>query len=198
MDVLVNDIFARLATCTICKEKFAATVTGHGPRPVFQGEPSAKILIAGQAPGWRVHQNGRPFTDPSGDRLRAWMGMNEENFYDATRIAILPMGFCFPGYDDKGADLPPPKICGKTWREDVLDAFPDIKFTLSVGSYAQKWHLSARSSVKEVVQDWRAYLPHHMPLPHPSWRNTAWIKKNPWFEVEVIPALRGRLKEILR
>ncbi len=194
----MNDIFARLAACSICKDKFAATVNGHRPLPVFQGEPSAKILIAGQAPGWRVHQSGRPFTDPSGDRLRAWMGIDEENFYDATRIAILPMGFCFPGYDDKGADLPPPAICAKTWRKDILDTFPDIKFTLSVGSYAQKWHLSTRSSVKEVVQDWRAYLPHHMPLPHPSWRNTAWIKKNLWFEAEVIPALRQRLKEILR
>ena len=193
----MNDIFARLASCAICTEKFSATVTGHEPSPVFQGEPSAKILIAGQAPGWRAHQSGRPFTDPSGQRLRTWMGLNEENFYNAKRIAILPMGFCFPGYNSKGEDLPPPTICAKTWRKDILAAFPDIKFTLSVGNYAHKWHLSTRSSVKDVVQDWRAYLPNQMPLPHPSWRNTAWIKKNPWFEAEVIPALRRRLEEVL-
>ncbi|MGB1696488.1 MAG: uracil-DNA glycosylase family protein, partial [Paracoccaceae bacterium] len=135
----MTDIFARLSACDLCKDRFAATVTGHAPRPVFQGEASAKVLIAGQAPGARVHQSGRPFTDPSGDRLRDWMGINKEIFYDETRIAILPMGFCFPGYDRKGADLPPPAICAKTWRADVLQAFPNIQFTLLVGAYAQKW-----------------------------------------------------------
>ena len=194
---LMPDIFARLSACDLCKDRFAATVTGHAPRPVFQGEASAKVLIAGQAPGARVHQSGRPFTDPSGDRLRDWMGINKEIFYDETRIAILPMGFCFPGYDRKGADLPPPAICAKTWRANVLQAFPNIQFTLLVGAYAQKWHLSTQGSVTEVVARWRAHLPHQLPLPHPSWRNRAWIKKNPWFETDVLPALRGRLKEVL-
>ena len=193
----MTDIFARLSACDLCKDRFAATVTGHVPRPVFQGEASAKVLIAGQAPGARVHQSGRPFTDPSGDRLRDWMGINKEIFYDPTRIAILPMGFCFPGYDRKGADLPPPAICAKTWRADVLQAFPNIQFTLLVGAYAQKWHLSTQGSVTEAVARWRAHLPHQLPLPHPSWRNRAWIKKNPWFETDVLPALRGRLKEVL-
>ena len=125
------------------------------------------------------------------------MGWNEEVFYDETCIAILPMGFCFPGYDAKGADLPPPATCAKTWRKDMLSVFPKIKFTLLVGSFAQKWHLSTHSSVRDVMAEWRPHLAYDMPLPHPSWRNTAWINKNPWFEAEVIPSLRQRVTEVL-
>ncbi|MAI59377.1 MAG: uracil-DNA glycosylase [Rhodobacteraceae bacterium] len=155
-------------------------------------------MIAGQAPGARVHQSGRPFTDPSGDRLRNWMGIGEDTFYDANRIAILPMGFCFPGYDINGSDLPPPAICSKRWRVDILAFFSNIKLTLPVGGYAQKWHLQTKERVDQVVSNWWKYQPNMLPLPHPSWRNNAWIKLNPWFEADLVPFLRQRVQEVLK
>lgn len=188
-----------LRRCTLCSERFAATASGHSPRPVLWFQPEARILVAGQAPGMRVHQSGKPFTDPSGDRLRDWMGVTEELFYDQSKLAIVPMAFCFPGYDAKTSDLPPPKICAKTWRARVLESLPEIRLTLLIGGYAQSWHLGAvaKGGVTRTVAQWRDFAPEVFPLPHPSWRNTAWLRKNPWFEAEVLPALRARLAEVL-
>ena len=189
-----------IAACRLCAEPFAKTATGHEPRPVVWFKPGARILIAGQAPGARVHESGQPFTDPSGDRLRDWMGINEKVFYDQTRIAILPMAFCFPGYDARGSDLPPPRICAETWRGKTLDALGDVETLLLVGGYAQKWHLgaAAKGGVTRTVEAWRDHAPGVFPLPHPSWRNTGWIKKNPWFETDLLPALRARVAEVLQ
>ena len=154
-------------------------------------------MVAGQAPGARVHQSGRPFTDPSGDRLRAWMGVDEATFYDQSKVAIVPMAFCFPGYDAKGSDLPPPKICAQTWRASVMEHVGDVPLVLVIGGYAQSWHLGTRTGVSQTVAGWRDHAPRAYPLPHPSWRNTGWIKKNPWFEADVLPSLRVRVKEVL-
>ena len=192
MDNLMHEI----ANCRLCADRFAQTQTQHSPRPVAWFSPSARILIAGQAPGMRVHQSGRPFTDPSGDRLREWMGIGPDTFYDTSRIAIVPMAFCFPGYDAKGADLPPPTVCAKTWRERVMNTLPNIRLTLLVGGHAMKWHLG-KTGVTDIVSHWNDHLPHVIPLPHPSWRNTAWIKKHPWFEADLLPALRSRVQEVL-
>jgi uracil-DNA glycosylase len=187
----------RLKSCRICAEKFAATATAHEPRPVAWFAPGARILVAGQAPGMKVHNSGKPFTDPSGDRLRDWMGVDEATFYDRDRIAILPMAFCFPGYDAKGSDLPPPKICAQTWRTPILETLPNIRLTLLIGGYAQKWHLGTKTGVTDTVAAWRDHGPGVFPLPHPSWRNTGWLKKNPWFEAELLPVLRARIAEVL-
>lgn len=192
-DALERDV----ATCRICAERFAATRTAHAPRPVFWVRPGARLLIAGQAPGQRVHQSGRPFTDPSGDRLRAWMGVDDDIFYDRDRVAILPMALCFPGYDEGGSDLPPPKICAQTWRHRILEHLPGVALTLLVGGAAQRWHLGTRLGVTETVMGWRDHAPAVFPLPHPSWRNTAWLKRNPWFEAEVLPTLQTRVREVL-
>lgn len=195
---MLNSVFDELSKCRLCAERFAATKTKHEPRPVFRGDPSARILIAGQAPGARVHQSGLPFTDPSGDRLRDWMDVTEAEFYDTARIAILPMAFCFPGYNEKGADLPPPPICVRTWRARVMAAFPNIRLTLVIGQYAQKWHLPQFNNVTDTVRGWKAQGTDVFPLPHPSWRNTAWLKKNPWFETDLLPELRRRIQKELR
>ncbi|MCT4609006.1 MAG: uracil-DNA glycosylase family protein [Pelagimonas sp.] len=192
----MDHMIAEIQACQICADRFAATETGHAPRPVLRVSRTARILIAGQAPGMKVHHSGMPFTDPSGDRLRDWLGVDEALFYDQSRIAIVPMGFCFPGYR-KGSDLPPPAICAKTWRQPVLDHLPDIRLTLLIGGYAQKWHLGTKAGVTETVQRWRDFLPAAIPLPHPSWRNTAWLKRNPWFEAELLPALRARVKDVI-
>jgi uracil-DNA glycosylase len=186
-----------IAACRICAGRFAATATAHEPRPVFWATPGARILIAGQAPGMRVHQSGKPFTDPSGERLRDWMGVDAATFYDRSRVAILPMAFCFPGYDARGADLPPPRICAETWRDRALSRFGAFRLTLLIGTYAQGWHLGGRESVTARVAAWRDHAPAVFPLPHPSWRNTAWLKRNPWFEAELLPVLRARVKEVL-
>ena len=189
--------FVEIQACRLCEDRFASTHTAHSPRPVAWFRQSARILIAGQAPGLKVHQSGKPFTDPSGDRLRQWMGLGEDVFYDRHKIAIVPMAFCFPGYDAKGSDLPPPKICAETWREKVLKSLPSIQLTLLIGGYAQAWHLSRKGSVTQVVSDWRDHFPAALPLPHPSWRNSGWLKRNPWFEEDVIPALQTRVNEVL-
>jgi len=185
-----------IGACRLCADRFARTATAHVPRPVVWFGPNPRILIAGQAPGARVHQSGRPFTDPSGDRLRDWLGLSELEFYDRTKIAIVPMAFCFPGYDAKGADLPPPPICAKTWRQPVMNALGKVPLTLLVGGAAQNWHLGKGTSVTDRVRDWRDHWPAVIPLPHPSWRNTGWINKNPWFSDELLPALRQRVHEV--
>jgi uracil-DNA glycosylase len=145
----------------------------------------------------RVHKANRPFWDASGQRLRDWMGVDEATFYDRDREAILPMAFCFPGYDAAGSDLPPPRVCAATWRERALSHLPDLRLTLLIGAYAQGWHLGGRESVTARVAGWRDHAPGVFPLPHPSWRNTAWLKRNPWFEAELLPVLRARVKEVL-
>jgi uracil-DNA glycosylase len=183
--------------CRICAPRFAATATAHAPRPMAWFQPGARLLIAGQAPGARVHASGRPFTDRSGDRLRAWMGLGEAAFYDLSRVAIVPMAFCFPGYDAQGADLPPPPVCAATWRARVLDSLGPVKLTLLVGAAAIRWHLGQRN-VTAAVADWRGpALRGVFPLPHPSWRNTGWLGRNPWFEAELLPALRQRVREVM-
>ncbi len=186
-----------LGTCTLCADRFAKTQTAHAPRPVVWFQQNARLLIAGQAPGMRVHNAGKPFLDPSGDRLRDWMGVDAETFYDRDKIAIVPMAFCFPGYDAKGSDLPPPPICAKTWRTPVLDHLPNIRLTLLIGGYAQKWHLKTKTGVTDTVAAWKDHAPSAIPLPHPSWRNTGWIKKNLWFERDLLPVLRQSVKDAL-
>ncbi|MDJ0994962.1 MAG: uracil-DNA glycosylase family protein [Dinoroseobacter sp.] len=195
----VPKLVSEIQSCQICTDRFAATKTAHQPRPVVWFDQGARILIAGQAPGMRVHEAGKPFADPSGDRLREWMGVDTETFYDQSRIAIVPMAFCFPGYDAKGSDLPPPPICAKTWRAQVVDMLNEVRLTLLIGGYAQKWHLgaTARGGVTQTVSAWRDLAPDVIPLPHPSWRNTGWLKKNPWFAAELLPALRARVAQEL-
>lgn len=183
--------------CRICAAQFAATKTAHTPRPVVWFRPGARILVAGQAPGARVHASGRPFTDPSGDRLRDWMGVDEQTFYDLNKLAIIPMAFCFPGYDARNADLPPPSICAQTWHARVMDALGEVPLVLLVGGHAHRWHLGARSNVTQTVAAWQDHSPRVFPLPHPSWRNTGWLKKNPWFETDLLPVLRHRVAEVL-
>ncbi len=186
-----------IAACRLCADRFAATATAHAPRPVVWFRPGARLLIAGQAPGLRVHEAGEPFRDRSGDRLRDWTGLGEAEFYDRDRVAIVPMAFCFPGYDATGADLPPPPVCARTWRHRVMAALPGVRLTLLVGGAAQRWHLGTRAGVTGTVAAWRDHWPLALPLPHPSWRNTGWLKRNPWFEAEVLPALRARVREVL-
>lgn len=189
----------RLAACRLCADRFARTKTRHRPRPVVWFTPSARILIAGQAPGLRVHESGIPFDDRSGDRLRDWMGLERDVFYDKGRIAIVPMAFCFPGYNASGADLPPPPLCAQTWRDQVLDSLPNIKLTLLIGGYAQKWHLPKGTyrSVNDTVNNWRTHAPAVLPLPHPSWRNTGWLKKHPDVEATLLPFLRTTVQAVL-
>ena len=189
---------AEIRTCALCADRFAATATAHVPRPVVWFWPSARILIAGQAPGARVHESGRPFTDASGDRLRDWLGLDASAFYDKDQIAIVPMGFCFPGYNAKGADLPPPALCHRTWHQRVMAQSPKIELTVLVGAHAQRFHMRTKKPVNDLVQGWRDHAPQLFPLPHPSWRNTGWLKKNPWFEAELLPDLRARVKEVLK
>jgi uracil-DNA glycosylase len=158
---------------------------------------TAPILIAGQAPGARVHALGRPYDDPSGDRLRDWLGVDREAFYDRRRFAVLAMAFCFPGYDAGGSDLPPPPLCARTWRARALAAMPGVRLTLLVGGYAQRWHLGPGArSVTATVAAWRDCPPGFLPLPHPSWRNSGWLKRNPWFEAELLPELRARVARL--
>lgn len=190
-------LVTEIRTCRICAPRFAATQTAHAPRPVVWFRPNARILVAGQAPGARVHASGHPFTDPSGDRLRDWLGVDEARFYDRDLFAIIPMAFCFPGYDMRKADLPPPVICAQTWHARVMAALGQVELVILVGAHAHRWHLGGQSGVTETVRNWQAHAPRVFPLPHPSWRNTAWLKKNLWFEADVLPALRNRVREVL-
>ena len=183
----------QVRACTACAAHLPA-----GPRPVLQVHGKARILIAGQAPGRKVHESGVPFDDASGERLRLWMGVTTEQFYDATRIAILPMGFCYPGTGRSG-DLPPRSECAPLWRQALLDQMPDIELTLVIGEYAQRWHLpdAASAKVTQTVADWRRHWPRVLPMPHPSPRNNIWLKLNPWFVADVVPALQVRVAALL-
>jgi uracil-DNA glycosylase len=189
-DILATQIRA----CRVCQPGLP-----HPCRPVLQGHNEARIRIIGQAPGTRVQASGQPFTDPSGDRLRSWMGVSEAEFYDPRLFAITPMGFCFPGLDAKGSDLPPRRECAPLWHERVTASLPNVEMTLLVGLHAQRWylHLPASANLSATVLRWRDFFPRHVALPHPSWRNSGWLKRNPWFENEVLPALRLRIREIL-
>ncbi|MEJ8567320.1 uracil-DNA glycosylase family protein [Elongatibacter sediminis] len=191
MTTLKNTL-ERVRACTLC-----AAHLPHGPRPVVQAHADARILVAGQAPGRRVHASGKPFDDPSGERLRDWMGIGADVFYDARRIAILPMGFCYPGTGPSG-DLPPRPECAPAWRDELLAGLPRLDLTLVIGAYAQVWHLPGpRRPVTEVVRNWEAGWPVVVPLPHPSPRNNLWLRRNPWFESELLPRLRQRIASIL-
>ena len=191
------DLRAEIVGCRLCADRFQATQTAHEPRPVAWFQPTARLLVAGQAPGMRVHQSGVPFDDPSGDRLRDWLGLGPEAFYDQSRVAIVPMAFCFQGYDAKGSDLPPPGICRRTWHDRVMDALPRIALRILVGGYAHKHHLDRPGRVTDTVRGWRDLAPGTFVLPHPSWRNTGWLRKNPWFAAELLPVLRQRVKEVM-
>jgi uracil-DNA glycosylase len=187
-----------LADCRLCAQRFAATATAHQPRPLVWFQATARILIASQAPGARAHATGRPFEDASGVRLRDWMGVGREAFYDRAQVAIVPMGFCFPGYAAKGSDLPPPPVCAATWRARVLAEVPQVRLTLVVGGAAMGWHLGRRP-VSARVAAWRDRVADGIwPLPHPSWRNTGWLRRNPWFEAELLPELRAAVAGVLR
>ena len=193
---MITNLVEEIAACRLCKDRFAATETAHEPRPVPWLSTRAPILIAGQAPGMRVHKSGKPFDDASGDRLRDWLGIDRDVFYNTDKVAILPMAFCFPGYDAKGSDLPPPKICAETWRNRAMEAMPQVGLKVLVGGYALNWHLRAKG-VTQTVQRWKDFVPNAVPLPHPSWRNTGWLKKHPWFEEDILPWLRGRVAELI-
>ena len=188
--LLLQDVQA----CTICE-----VALPFGSRPVVQLHSTASILIAAQAPGKKVHETGIPFNDPSGDRLRAWLGVNRETFYDARHIAILPMGFCYPG-TGKSGDLPPRPECAATWRAELLAHLPNIQLTLVFGQYAQAYHLShsTHQTVTETVKAWKEFWPEQLPLPHPSPRNNIWLKRNPWFAIDVLPVLQKQVRKIVR
>lgn len=190
---LADDIRA----CRLCADRFAATATAHAPNPVVWFRPRAQILIISQAPGMRVHRANTPFWDRSGDRLRDWMGVSEDQFYDRARVAILPSAFCFPGYDAKGSDLPPPPVCARTWHAAALAEIGPVPLRLLVGGHAHRRYLPGTGSVTDTVRGWRAHAPGTFALPHPSWRNTGWLTRNPWFGAEVLPALRARVAEVL-
>lgn len=197
-----------IAACRQCRDAPAGGPERrmpHEPHPVAVISETAKVLIAGQAPGMRVHQTGLPFNDASGDRLRQWLGVDRETFYDRSRFAIAPMGFCFPGYDAGGHDLPPRRECAPLWRARVMAAMPQLELVLAIGQYSQAWHLGTRrqKTMTETVMKWRSTLlgndlfPRVLPLPHPSWRNTAWLKRNPWFEDEVLPVLQREVRRMI-
>ena len=187
-----SSLLADVRACTVCKAQLPL-----GPRPVLQLHPMARVLIAGQAPGRKVHDSGVPFDDASGDRLREWLGVIPEVFYDPRQIAILPMGFCYPGSGRSG-DLPPRPECAPAWRKQLLGRLRHLEVTLVLGQYAQAYHFGeASSSVTELVKSWRTYWPHMVPLPHPSPRNNLWLRRNPWFESELLPPLRKRVSEAL-
>ena len=191
------DLKDNIAACRICADRFAATATQHAPRPVVWFNEAPRILIASQAPGARVHAAQTPFWDRSGDRLRDWLGIGHDDFYDRDRVAIVPMAFCFPGYNAAGSDFAPPRVCAATWRQPVMAQLGDVPLTLLIGGYAQGWHLGGKASVTERVAAWRDHAPRVFCLPHPSWRNTAWLNRNPWFANELLPVLRARVQEVL-
>lgn len=189
----LGETLAEVRACRLC-----AADLPLGPRPVVRMAPTARLLIIGQAPGTKVHASGIPWDDKSGERLRGWLGMEPDAFYDETRVAIMPMGFCYPGRAPKGGDNPPRPECAPAWHAKLLTFLPDVQLTLLVGSYAQKYHLGEanRRTMTETVAAWQEFLPDRLPTPHPSWRTTFWLKKNPWFEAETVPALRQRLTDI--
>ena len=196
-----------IRACRVCRDQPRhGKPLDHEPRPIVQVSETARLCIAGQAPGTRVHASGRPFDDPSGTRLRQWLGIGENEFYDSTKVAILPMGFCFPGLRSDGSDLPPRRECAEIWRTRLFARLPNLKLLLVIGGYAQRWHLgsaTARQGVNETVRSWRRIYRADsslrvFPLPHPSWRNNRWIHGNPWFETDLLPVLRADVRDVLR
>ncbi len=198
-------LLAEIRCCRVCIDDPDREPLPHAPRPVLRVSKTARLAIVGQAPGTRVHASGMPFSDPSGERLRAWMGVTEADFYDSRRVAIVPMGFCYPGPDSKGADLPPRPECARRWRSQLFDQLQQIELMLLVGGYAHRWHLGAAagSSVTETVSAWHTILDRsgtcrYLPLPHPSWRNNGWLKTHPWFDAELLPRLQQEVRQMLR
>lgn len=191
----LDTLLSEIAACRACAGELA-----HEPRPVVRVRRDTRLLICGQAPGRLVHESGLPFNDPSGDRLRGWLGIDRDTFYGHPAIGVAAMAFCFPGTNPKGGDYPPPARCAELWRPRLLSQLPKVELTLLVGGYAQAWALKGegQANMTETVRAWRDYLPTMLPLPHPSWRNTAWLKRNPWFEAEVAPYLRQRVRDILK
>ena len=200
----LDRVLAAIRSCRHCVETPRGKLLPHDPRPVLRASSTARLAVCSQAPGTRVHLSGTPFTDASGDRLRDWMGVTPEEFYDESCVAIVPMGFCFPGQDKKGGDLPPRGECAALWHERLFAALPQIELVLAVGSYAQRFHLGTGpgTSLQETMLGWRECLarrvrPRVLPLPHPSWRNNAWLPKNPWFERDLLPVLRSEVRRLL-
>jgi uracil-DNA glycosylase len=197
----LQSLVQQIRACRICRDSPQGKPLPHEPRPVLIPSSTAKVLIASQAPGTKVHLSGRPFTDASGDRLRDWLGVSPEEFYDPALFAITPMGFCFPGQDAKGSDLPPRRECAPAWRARLMAAMPQVELVLTIGLYAHAWHIGdARgASLTDTVRNWRTIharetWPRVLPLPHPSWRNTGWLKMNPWFEMDLLPFLRAEIR----
>ncbi len=205
----LDDLLARIRACRVCIDSPRRLPLPHAPRPVLRVGKGARILLASQAPGTRVHLSGLPFTDASGDRLREWLGVDKETFYDVGRIAIAPMGFCFPGQDGKGGDLPPRPECVATWHDRLFAALPDFELVLVIGAPAQNYHLRRLGlerflplSLTARVESWRAIwearsAPRLLPLPHPSWRNSGWLKRHPWFATELLPVLRQEVARLV-
>ncbi|MEL7109421.1 MAG: uracil-DNA glycosylase family protein [Pseudomonadota bacterium] len=195
MSTDLHEFVDEIRACQLC-----ASDMERAPRPILQVSSTAKILIAGQAPGNLAMESGRPFTDPSGDRLRDWLQIDEATFYDESKVAIVPMGFCFPGYDKNGGDIPPMKRCAKTWHQPLFERLPQIELKVLIGGYAQRWHIGDQmeKTLTATVQKWQSFLAQGVIVtPHPSWRNNAWLKRNPWFETELLPELRKRVQALL-
>ncbi len=184
-------LLKQIHACTVCSEYLP-----NPPRPTINFHPDAEIMIIGQAPGRLAHVNHKPWSDPSGNRLRSWLNVTPEEFYDARRFALIPMGFCYPGTDIKGGDFPPRSECAPLWHAKIRKQLKNLRLTLLVGQYSQKFYLGnkRKASMTETVNSYRDYLPNFLPLPHPSWRNTVWLKKHPWFESEVLPVLRQLIR----
>jgi len=204
MNDALETLLGEIRACRLCYDHPQGRALPHEPRPVVVASRKARILIVGQAPGARVHASGLPFDDRSGDRLREWLGVDRSQFYDGDKFAIVPMGFCFPGYDAHGSDLPPRRECAPRWRDRLIAELPQIELVLAIGQYAQAWHLGdlRRKGMTDTVRAWRSILdapisPRTLPLPHPSWRNTSWIRKNPWFEEELLPVLKAEVHHLI-
>lgn len=202
----IHELAQEIADCRICRDcpRPGSTPLPHEPYPIAVLSDQAHVLIASQAPGMRAHKSGVPFDDASGVRLREWLGVDWDTFYNPRNFAILPMGFCFPGYDAHGSDMAPRRECAPAWRERALSLMPQVQLILTIGSYAQKWHFGngAVRSMTETVADWRSILdastsPKLLPLPHPSWRNSSWLKRNPFFERDLLPVLQSRIKLLI-
>ena len=187
-------LLARVRACRICADHLPL-----GPRPILQAQPTARLLVCGQAPGTKVHATGVPWNDPSGERLRAWLGLECEVFYDPRRVALIGVGLCYPGRLPQGGDAPPRPECAPLWHPILRAALPELSLTLLVGSYAQAYYLGRRrkASVSETVRAYRDYLPEFIPTPHPSWRTRGWLARNPWFEAELVPELRARVRALV-